>query len=81
MPSMSKVENSISIVSGVTHEGDGGEGGQHVDEVGVEDLGELLHAARAVQRSLAGDLLDVHLRVAGALQPLRPSEHPDFSED
>ena len=33
VPSMSKVENSI--VSGVTHEGDGGEGGQHVDEVGV----------------------------------------------
>ena len=31
--SMSKVENSI--VSVVTHEGDGGEGGQHVDEVGV----------------------------------------------
>ena len=31
--SMSKVENSI--VSVVTHEGYGGEGGQHVDEVGV----------------------------------------------
>ena len=76
---MSKVETSIVRV--VTHEGYGGEGGQHVDEVGVEDLGELLHAARAVQRRLAGDLLDVHLRVAGALQPLRPSEHPDFSED
>ena len=33
VPSMSKVESSI--VSVVTHEGDGGEGGQHVDEVGV----------------------------------------------
>ena len=33
VPSMSKVENSI--VNVVTHEGDGGEGGQHVDEVGV----------------------------------------------